>query len=300
MVDIISAIDRLATKLRVRPVAAWVYWRLRELKEIIRDLRYRKHRLRSDTYHVTVGDAEAEFYTLTRQEFLDHLHLKEQPILADLLSRIRPDDVFYDIGANIGVYTCLIADVVDSQVVAVEPHPNNADRLEQNIELNGASASVYRSAFAASAGTAELRLSPGWGPDKLGSAGHSLVDHRGEDTETIPVETIPGDNHIADEELPPPTVMKIDVEGAEMDVLKGLESTLARSECRLVYCEVHEDPTESERYLISEVTNCLKATGFSVDEQVIEGYQTFVRAEKQTPRDSDPSRIENQTTVKDR
>ncbi|WP_436936372.1 FkbM family methyltransferase [Halovenus marina] len=280
MSELIQTVDRLSTKLGIRPIAAWLYWRWRGIQKRLRDLRYKQYRLRRDTYRVTVGNAEAEFSVLTRQEYFDFLELKERPILDDFLSNLRADDVFYDLGANVGLYSCLAADIVTSPVVAFEPHPKNADRLEQNATLNESDISVYRCALAASEGTAELRLAPGFDIERLGSAGHSLVDHEEEDTETITVETRPGDEFVESEQVPPPTVLKIDVEGAEMGVIEGLESTLSSPDCRLVYCEVHEERLQSQGHSVSDITDVLESHGFSVEERVVDGYQTFLRAEK--------------------
>ena len=104
MSDRIGTVDRWATKLGVRPVAARMYWLWRDARDALREFRYRQYRLRNDTYRVTVGDARADFHVLSRQEYLDLVRLPERPILADLLSELRRDDVFYDLGSNIGLY----------------------------------------------------------------------------------------------------------------------------------------------------------------------------------------------------
>jgi FkbM family methyltransferase len=286
MDEVLTKLDRLATKLRIRPAASFLYWRWVEVRRAFRTLQYRKHRLRSDTYQVTVGDAQAAFHVPTRQEFLDFSQLKERPILAEILANIRPDDVFYDIGANLGLYSCLVADIVDPVVVTFEPHPGNADRLAQNASLNDASVSVFRRALAASAGTTELRLAPGFDVDRLGSAGHSLVGHDGEEPETIPTEKQSGDEFVAEANHPPPTVLKIDVEGAELDVLRGFESTLSRPDCRLVYCEIHEEWLESQGHSVSAVVELLESCGFHVETRKVEGHQPFFRAEKPAADDS--------------
>jgi len=95
MGELVTKFDQLATKLQVRPAASFLYWRWRGARDGLRTLRYKHHRRRNDTYQVTVGDAQAAFHVPTRQEFLDFSQLKERPILDELLSSLRPDDVFY-------------------------------------------------------------------------------------------------------------------------------------------------------------------------------------------------------------
>lgn len=274
MSDTIKTAGRLATRLGVRPLAARAY-------QLWRDLRYTQHKLRSDTYRVTVGDAQADLYVPTKNEYFEFVQLRERPILEEMLSELQPDDVFYDLGANLGLHSCLVADVVEPTPVAFEPHPKNADRLEQNAELNESEISIQRVALAASSGSTQMQLSPGFDLDTVGSAGHTLLtEYYDEDSNLISVEKTTGDEFVATADMPSPTVLKIDVEGAEMDALKGFDSTLARPECRLIYCELHEDRLQSQGYSVSDIHAFLESRGFSVEERSITGYQTFIRAEK--------------------
>lgn len=227
-----------------------------------RGLRLR-YLLAGETYAVEVSGARARFLIPTQNEWSDFVSIAERPILEDLASSIRQDDVFYDIGANTGLYSCLMADLVEQPVIAFEPHPGNARRLKENAELNGADVSVFECALADSAGDSELSITL----DKIGSAGHSLVSDEGLDR--ITVSKVRGDDFIADEGLPSPTVLKIDVEGAEYQVLRGLESTLSRSDCRMVYCETHADRLRSQGVSVSDVRGELASHGFSVTEVTV-------------------------------
>jgi len=240
------------------------------------DVRYR-HAGR--TYAVDASGAEARFLIPTRNEWTDLVAIDERPVIDDLLGNLRADDVFYDVGANIGLYSCLAADVTDRPVIAFEPHPDNAARLNENAELNGADVSLFRCALADSAGEAELDLAL----DEVGSAGHSLVTDDGPDTITVP--RTRGDDLIAAEGLPAPTVLKIDVEGAEHHALEGLSSTLSRPDCRLVYCETHAARLRAQGVSPSDVRAQLASHGFSVTERTVrEGAgETFLVAEAEPP-----------------
>lgn len=268
-----SAIDLLgrgAARLHIRPLAVRSY-------EVAKAIEYR---LRGPTYRVTAGPASARFLIPTKNEFLDFNRIRERPILEELLGELRPEDTFYDLGANLGLYSCLAADVAD-RVVAFEPHPENADRLEQNASLNGADdLVVYRCALADSNGTAELQVAL----DGLGSAGHSLVKNpdgvRTLNPQTVTVETRSGDDLVDAERLPRPSVLKIDVEGAEYDVLSGLRETLSDPECRLVYCEVHPKRLGLQSRSVDDVRVLLEACGFEVDDRSVRPDQPFLRARK--------------------
>ena len=250
-----ETLNRLATRLGVRPLARRAY----------RSMRILEYKLAGETYTVEIGGANAEFLIPTQNEFSDLRQIEERPILEDLLDEIRPDDVFYDIGANIGLYSCLVADIVTEPVIAFEPHPANADRMEQNVELNDADVSLFRCALADADGEAELSITL----DKVGSAGHSLVSDPNTSIGSVTITKRHGDDLIAEEGVPQPTVLKIDVEGAEFEVLKGLESTLSRTECRVVYCETHADRLESEGHSVAAVREILEEHGFSITDRVI-------------------------------
>ena len=77
--------------------------------------------------------------------------MDEGEILEDLLDELGPDDVFFDIGANVGLYSLFVAQEADS-VVAFEPHPENLDALEWNLDRNGVSATVVRGVLSDHAG----------------------------------------------------------------------------------------------------------------------------------------------------
>lgn len=227
---------------------------------VYRSLRRLQYRLAGDTLTVEVADAQADFLIPTQNEWTDLETIDERPILNHLLSNVRRDDVFYDVGANIGLYSCLVADVVDRPVVAFEPHPPNADRLEDNVELNEADVSVFRHALADSAGSDELTITL----DEVGSAGHSLVTDPSDGLDSVTIPTKRGDDLVREEGLPRPTILKIDVEGAETAVLDGLETTLSAPGCRLVYCETHSNRLAAEGCSVADIRDRLTSYGFSV------------------------------------
>jgi len=266
-------VDRWVRRLGIRPLVGSLY------KGTIRAYE-RAMMATNDTYSIEVGDATAKFHMPTVAEFRDLSQQTERPVIEDLIERLRPDDVFYDIGANIGVYSCLVASVTRNDVIAFEPHPVNADRLDQNVALNNAAVSVYRYALSDSPGTAEFAIAL----DIIGSAGHTLATDRHPDARTISVETTVGDQLITDEQLPPPTIIKIDVEGTELQTLRGLKSTIERSECRLIYCEVHDEWLESQGTSLSAVRDVLHNAGFSTSPPLPvreESYVPIIRAEKE-------------------
>ena len=154
-----------------------------------------------------------------------------QDALAELL---RPGDVFYDVGANIGYFTLIGARLVgpSGRVVAVEPQPEARQRLEHNVAINGFdNVTAIEAAVADEEGESEL-----------------VVSHEGilewAALETSPTTDVPKINvrvttlDALRADLPPPTVVKLDVEGAEIRAVRGMRELL-RSDRPAVVCEVH-------------------------------------------------------------
>jgi FkbM family methyltransferase len=134
-------------------------------------------------------------------------------------SYLKESTVFVDIGANMGYYTCL-ARYAGLKVMAIEPLLYNLEYLYANLETNGYDdVEVFPVGLAAKPGLATL-----FGP---GTAASLIQDWAGKSTKKriVPLSTLDviiGDR-FADEKL----LIKIDVEGAEYEMLKGANNILA-------------------------------------------------------------------------
>ncbi|HTT67102.1 MAG TPA: FkbM family methyltransferase [Gemmatimonadales bacterium] len=172
-----------------------------------------------------------------------------EPVLQEALAeRLRPGDVVYDIGANVGFFTVLAARLVGptGRVVAFEPLPANLAALRHNIALNHFdNVTVIDAAVAAAAGTAGLVLGgePTWarlatrtGEPAGTAAGQGAADAAR--PAAITVRLVSVDELLANGTLPPPTLVKIDVEGAELEVVGGMTATL-RAHGPILLCEMH-------------------------------------------------------------
>jgi len=169
-----------------------------------------------------------------------------------LQERLKPGSVFYDVGANIGFYS-LLAARQSAQVFAFEPDVQNAKSLERHVSLNslGAKIEVIRAAVFSTSGFVALEPADS-------ARGHGNA-HVGPDTEhshptvKVPCTTL---DDFAREHVVPDTI-KIDVEGAESNVLKGAEELFTQSRPHLI-CEVH-DPANA-----SFVEAWLKTRGYEL------------------------------------
>ena len=127
-----------------------------------------------------------------------------------LLHFLRPNDLFIDIGANIGSYTVLASGVVGARSWAVEPDPSTVERLARNVEVNGIDDKVVVYPFALGDREGDVPFTIGLDTVNrvaaAGEPGTRMVRQRTLDALTEGVE---------------PTMIKMDVEGYEEIVLKG-------------------------------------------------------------------------------
>lgn len=243
---------------------------------IDRSLRAMYDRLESITTpnstELTIGPASVTFSTASITEYRRVTEYVERDILADLLSELREDDLFWDVGANTGIYACMAADILSTgSVFAFEPHPGNVTSLRTNLQRNDLrNVTVEECALGDVEGTTSLNITA----EDAGLGLHSL---QAEDQTGIEVPIRTGDGYV-DTTARVPNVVKIDVEGAEADVLKGMRSTLADSNCRIVYCEIHADeshPNSIRKYghEPDDVEQLLRDAGFRVN--TIDGGPTY-------------------------
>jgi len=153
-----------------------------------------------------------------------------EPAVQDALEGLlHAGDIFYDIGANVGFFTVLAARLVGpgGRVVAFEPLPANVAALRRNLALNGfANAVVVEAAAGVAGGTADLV------PEEEPTWARLAGMERGSDAPPDPsagavrVRVVSVDETVEAGAAPPPTLVKIDVEGAELDVVSGMARTL--------------------------------------------------------------------------
>ncbi|RBI60664.1 FkbM family methyltransferase [halophilic archaeon] len=262
-----SVVLQNGRKVFATPPVSTVVRRLGLQSTLTRGYWWLNYRAAGGTYEQRIGDVDVTFRADSPDEFRHYQTLvDERPVLADLLDHLEPDDTVFDIGAYVGTYTCFAAAVLpDGHVVAFEPRKEKAARVEANLIHNKAIADVRREALTDESGEGTMTTD---GVAQLSTDGTESVTMR------------QGDALVEAGEVPPPNVLKVDVEGAEVDALRGLAATLTRPACRLVYCEVH--PTLLDEYGASEadVREVLNDCGFAVETIHDRGEEYFLRGEK--------------------
>lgn len=143
--------------------------------------------------------------------------LHEYKEMGFVLHVLRSEDCFLDVGANIGSYTVLAAGAVCAQTIAVEPIPATFEHLCRNVQLNGLGAKVRCVQMGLSDQVTKLHFT-----DSLDSVNHVMVpgeSHSGIDVAVMTLDELVGEVI--------PAIIKIDVEGHELSVLRGASRVLA-------------------------------------------------------------------------
>jgi len=168
---------------------------------------------------------------------------------------------FADVGANLGWYTCVAAaHLPEGTVHAFEMDAGNFAALEANVKRNGFTNVVARHAAVSDrAGTAKYRRPPA---DAHGAL-FKLDAGAGGAGELVSVETVALDDYFADRV--PPDVVKLDVEGAELFVLRGMRRLLESHAPRL-FLEIHPGGLASFGHSPAEVADFLHARGYALED----------------------------------
>lgn len=133
---------------------------------------------------------------------------------------LKEGDIVFDVGANVGFYSLLAAEIVGSfgSVFSFEPLLQNFNYLKGNIELNKIkNINIFNIAVSSESGLAFFNTNNNRSQGQISKSGK------------IKVETVKLDEWVDGKKLPLPSVMKIDVEGAEMQVLEGAKSLILQS-----------------------------------------------------------------------
>jgi len=168
---------------------------------------------------------------------------------------LKGGEVVVDVGANIGYYALMEAKLVGDEgtVYAIEPVPKNFKLLEKNVKINRyRSIELYHHAIGDYDGKSTMYVSPlsNW---------HAMNDISGTG-KTIEVDMFKLDTFLKGK--PYPSLIRMDLEGFEYQVLQGLKNTLAEEKPLILFIEYHPHIMKREESL--ELLKQLKHSGFFI------------------------------------
>ena len=182
-------------------------------------------------FKVNPGDLIGDGIAINRIEW------REITMMIAACREYRPD-LFIDVGANIGLYSCIVGRArLVPRVVAFEPDQRNFARLNDNVERNRLTDIVQTRPHAVGATAGTVRLSPG--PPE--NTGLSKIDNTAIDGYEVSVIKLDDAFDIQKRSI----AVKIDVEGAELQVLEGAANLFSRN-FGYAQIEGHGDARASE------------------------------------------------------
>ena len=190
---------------------------------------------------------------------------KEPETVEWIRQHIGRGDVFFDVGANVGAYSLLAARLSGDEVIvhAFEPSFSTYHDLCNNILLNRCQHTVlpHLMALARESGVSVFNYSS----LNSGAAVHSLgesVDYRGEEFEPEYQQSVMCysiDDLVGVHGFPVPNLLKIDVDGIELEIVMGAVDTLEDSRVRSILVEVYEPGDQCQ-----DVVELITSKGFEL------------------------------------
>ncbi|TRZ51193.1 MAG: FkbM family methyltransferase [Dehalococcoidia bacterium] len=172
----------------------------------------------------------------------------------------------YDIGGYEGAFTIFFARAVGKKgrVITFEPHPQNINKIRENIRLNRFyNVGVWQVGLGKRRGKATLAFHR----SELATASlqedikAKILQEKGAEAIQIEIDSL--DSQITANKLPKPDFIKIDVEGLEMDVLLGMGETIKVCKPRL-FIEIHGVDLKRKTENVQRVAGFLMASGYSI------------------------------------
>lgn len=165
---------------------------------------------------------------------------------------MKPNEVFYDVGANIGPFS-LLAHSLGVSVYAFEGHPETAKRCMENFVINGIDPErVFSTAVSDFDGRVSFS-------DVIGSSINRILDSGGAEVNSIQVPSITLDTFALDHKIP--TVVKIDTKGHELPVILGMKSILKNGRLKYITFEANGLSSRSDLHAVHDI---LSDAGFMV------------------------------------
>ncbi|MFZ0452107.1 MAG: FkbM family methyltransferase [Ignavibacteriaceae bacterium] len=215
---------------------------------------------------ILIDKNKIKFWTPTYylDDYVKNLAGEEQ-FLNEILLRLNEHNVFWDVGANIGFYSIVAAKIKDTngKIFAFEPEPKTFSLLRKNIELNKMN-NITSLSIALGDTDGDKLLYPS---DTPNFGAHSFVqrtDYRVK-KKGIKININTADKLIDEMKIDVPDIMKIDVEGAEILILRGMKRLLMNKKLKTIFCEIHVNLLPLFGSSEEEVLEIFRKENFHID-----------------------------------
>lgn len=177
------------------------------------------------------------------------------------ISRLKPSDIFLDVGSNIGLYSLMAAQAIECKVYSFEMEPLNYSIQHYNILANNLNNYIYAFPFALSSTTSLSEvyyksISPGDALHSINRPSPMLLLKENSRFIQDTIATVSLDDFFSLYSLPLPTHLKLDVDGCEYEILTGA--------LHVVLPSIREVLVEVDQHSYSSISTILFESGFSL------------------------------------
>lgn len=177
----------------------------------------------------------------------------KEPETVAWINTFKTNNVFYDIGANIGVYTLYAAAIRNVRTYSFEPYYKNYLSLIENVKLNN----IQNLCAPILCGLAEVTKFDSFFvlEERIGSSGHQIGEAKDEfgkpfkPVTKYPLLTYSLDDFIESFKSPIPNYIKIDVDGLEPNIIDGMNNTLKNEKLESICIEFNMTKDKKEEYI---------------------------------------------------
>ncbi len=201
-------------------------------------------------------------FFLNKEESAEELFFQELPL---------KNKIVYDIGAHIGVFTMFFSKKVgrNGKVISFEPNKNSFKTLKEHIKINRKelynNIKIFNKGIGNKTETRKLKFSQHF--SATGSIVKTIQNNlakRHPNLKEMDVKIDSLDNIIKNYKIPAPDFIKIDVEGMEYFVLKGMISTIIKNKKPYLYIEVHNVNGEEKLKNIKRIFDLLQKYNYKI------------------------------------
>ena len=211
-----------------------------------------------------------KFYTPNEMALwrAETLYVKE-PVTINWIKKFKKDKIFYDVGANVGMYSIFAAIYSEVRVFSFEPESSNFQILNQNIHINSLSKQItaYPIGISNSLSLTKLYLSS-WVQGGSHSTVGEKLDHNLKEFNPIFEQgtlSVSLDDLISQFQLPVPNYLKVDVDGIEYKIIESSKNILKNKNLESILIEINPSRKEDK-----EIIEILMENDFKYEKKQIE------------------------------
>ena len=205
------------------------------------------------------------------------IHGSHEPFETELLSKwIKESDYVLDLGANIGYFTLIMSKLVgdSGKVFSFEPSMDNFEILKKNIKVNNCNNVIIENmAVGNKNGEIKLYLSDN-------QSMHTLYENTISTNRSVTVPIIKLDDYYNKKSINKINVIKMDVEGAELDTLRGMSNILTENKDVVLFVEFNPESIKKAGMLPKDQLAFIDDLGFKI-------YVIYESAQKIKPMNVD-------------